>query len=113
MTHRALIYISQDVQRTAENCAEIPLCVGQLTGRCDCSVLCLCPSIFDVRVALEMVKVSGEVLIVSAGQKYLFMFLAFYLQTLHLIFVLLKGSVHLERTSYFSDLKHKSEIILM
>lgn len=60
------------MQRTVENsAAEIPVCVGQLTGRCDCSVLCLCPSIFDVCVALEMVGDSGEVLIVSAGRKYL------------------------------------------
>ncbi len=69
-------------------------------------MLCLRPSIFDVRVALE---ISREVLIVSVGQKYLFVLLDVYLHTLHLIFVLLKRSVHLGRMSCFSDFKHKSE----
>lgn len=62
MTHCVLIYFSQDMQRAVENSAEIPLCVGQLTGGCDCGW----DVVFDVCVALEMVGV----LIGSAGQKY-------------------------------------------
>lgn len=61
------------MRRAVKSSSEIPLCVGQLTGRCGCSVLCLCPSVFDVCVcvALEIVEVNREVLIVSVGQKYL------------------------------------------
>lgn len=47
---------------------------GQLTGRCDCSMLCLYSFISDVCVALEMVCDNTETLILNARWEYLVIF---------------------------------------